>query len=158
MFAVEEAAEEDGSVADDYLRVGSRRQSDAVAFGHEFGAGDIVTSDWKDLDPTLRRGSKQLRRKEVGQGLKNLCRNCEAHGNRAYLAVAKCGNAKCLHTLRMLDKWQVKEAPPMAVMDRMGATPAHYAARFGNIDVLQWLVESGANLRAEAKCVEKPCS
>jgi len=50
----------------------------------EFGARDVVTSEWRGRDPREWRGSKQQRKKEIGQGLKNLCKSCEGHGDLTY--------------------------------------------------------------------------
>lgn len=39
----------------------------------------------------------------------------------------------------------------MDVRDSFGATALHFAARYGNLDMIQWLVERKCNLRAEAR-------
>ena len=161
VFGLEEVGEEaeDPIRAEGYISVGNeeggrgglRRRSSVIGDVREFSEANVVRSGWKGTDPNDRRGSKQLRKREVGQGLRNLCENCLNKGDRTYLAVAQCGKSRCLHILRMLDKWRVETAPPMNVRDGTGATPSHYAARNNNTDFLQWIIESGANLKSEAK-------
>ena len=72
----------------------------------------------------------------------------------------------------MMDKWEIPNLPPLHVQDTMGASSnnifsqsrafkfdnyipkflaLHYAARYDNLDLLQWLIENHANLKTKAK-------
>lgn len=79
-----------------------------------------------------------------------LCAKCEAGAN-TYLMAARNKHPHCLHVLKMKDKHRAKDRPKADVRDPMGATPLHYAARVGNLDMVQWLIENQISVRVEAR-------
>eukprot|EP00050_Salpingoeca_kvevrii_P017620 m.66744 g.66744 ORF g.66744 m.66744 type:complete len:601 (-) comp7641_c0_seq2:1290-3092(-) len=133
-------------------RHGSKRARTSFdAAATNFSRASVKKSDWKQPNSQFsrleRRQSKIERKRDLAQ---NVCKSCN-HGALTYIAAAKNCHVKCLTSLQMLDKHQVKEAPPLDCRDGFGATALHFAARNGNLDMIQWLVENNFDLMAEAR-------
>eukprot|EP00054_Salpingoeca_dolichothecata_P008531 m.48433 g.48433 ORF g.48433 m.48433 type:complete len:508 (-) comp17792_c2_seq1:53-1576(-) len=119
-------------------------------FSSHFGRQSIKKSSWKVPNLERRQSQKELKKEKKKELSAQLCTECNK-GQNTYLAAAKNNHSECLYALQMKDKHHVKDAPPMDVRDGFGATALHYAARSGNLDMVQWLIENNIDIHVEAR-------
>lgn len=127
------------------LDAGKSRKSSAIVGRGRSSLGDVPIYDFATYYNQDEKRNARLKKSES-----TMCKECD-RGTQSFLHVAQNCHAACFVGLQIRYRAKGKECPAVDVMDPLGATPLHYAARNGNIEMMLFLQQLNFNLSVRAR-------